>query len=292
MALPAEGPHIERMGRRRPRWATCRRSPTGRDQFKQARGGAPRIGSTKLVPPNAGGCTDSPSGLSIIQIIGRGAPADPWPWSQPSKPAPAECSVQHPCQPNFRIRGQTDGGQQRAVQAVRDITIGQPTPTLEENQMYDWDGQFNETLGLPIQLRNRVSDPGTPPVRASRRVPVSGGGVIGATADIGSGPRLNTVTEDEKGNGTGEADELPPWQGESRIVPPTPEPRARETQTAESTVGRTSPQEVRRQVDFATSEEGPGRETFAGPGDVGAQRKSLEPTPYGPPEQRMCNPIS
>ena len=45
---------------------------------------------------------------------------------------------------------------------MRDITTGQPTPTLEENQMYDWDGQFDEMLGLPIQLRNRVSDPGTP----------------------------------------------------------------------------------------------------------------------------------
>ena len=64
---------------------------------------------------------------------------------------------------------------QRAIQAVRDITTGQPTPTLEENQMYDWDGQFDEMLGLPIQLRNRVSNPGTPPVRASPRVPASGG---------------------------------------------------------------------------------------------------------------------
>ena len=52
--------------------------------------------------------------------------------------------------------------QQKAVQAVKDITTGQPTPTLKENQMYNWDGQFDDTLGLPIQLRNRVSDPGTP----------------------------------------------------------------------------------------------------------------------------------
>ena len=47
----------------------------------------------------------------------------------------------------------------RAVQAVKDITTGQPTSALEENQMYDWDGQFNDMLGLPIQLRNRASDP-------------------------------------------------------------------------------------------------------------------------------------
>ena len=60
---------------------------------------------------------------------------------------------------------------QRAMQVVKDITTGQPTSTLEENQMYDWDGQFNDTLGLPIQLRNRVSNPGTPPVRASPRAP-------------------------------------------------------------------------------------------------------------------------
>ena len=94
---------------------------------------------------------------------------------------------------------------QRAVQAVKDITTGQPTSTLKENQMYDWDGQFNDMLGLPIQLRNRVSDPGTPPVRASPRAPG-----YGATVNIGSGPGLYTVTEDTKGNGMGEAEELPP----------------------------------------------------------------------------------
>ena len=82
--------------------------------------------------------------------------------------------------------------QQRAVQAVKDITTGQPTSTLEENQMYDWDGQFNDMLGLPIQLRNRVSNPGTPPVRASPRAPGYGGGAGGATVNIGSGPGLYT----------------------------------------------------------------------------------------------------
>ena len=48
------------------------------------------------------------------------------------------------------------------MQAVKDITTRQPTPTHEENQMYDWDGQFDDTLGLPIQLRNRVSNQRTP----------------------------------------------------------------------------------------------------------------------------------
>ena len=113
---------------------------------------------------------------------------------------------------------------QRAIQAVRDITTGQPTPTIEENQMYDWDGQFDETLGLPIQLMNRVRDLGTPPVRVSPRVPASGGGAVETTTDIGSGPGLYAVTEDEKGNGTGEAEELPPRWGEGRIISPTPQP--------------------------------------------------------------------
>ena len=92
---------------------------------------------------------------------------------------------------------------------MRDIITGQPTPTLEENQMYNWDGQFDEMLGLPIQLRNRVSDPGTPPVRASPGAPGHGGGAGGATANIGSGPGLYIITEDTRGNGTGEAEELP-----------------------------------------------------------------------------------
>ena len=98
---------------------------------------------------------------------------------------------------------------QRAVQAVRDITTGQPTPTHEENQMYDWDGQFDEMLGLPIQLRNRVSDLGTPPVRVSPKAPVPGGGTIRTTANIGSGPKLYPVTEDTRGNGVAEVEELP-----------------------------------------------------------------------------------
>ena len=105
------------------------------------------------------------------------------------------------------------------MQAVKDITTGQPTSTLEENQMYDWDGQFDDTLGLPIQLRNRVSDPGTPPVRASPRASGYGGGAGGATVNIGSGPGLYTVTKDKKGKGMGEAEELPPQQREDRTVP-------------------------------------------------------------------------
>ena len=89
--------------------------------------------------------------------------------------------------------------------------------------MYHLDGQFDEMIGLPIQLRNRVSDPGTPPVRASPRASGYGGGAGGATANIGSEPGLYTVTEDTRGNGTGEAEKLPPQQ-EGRTVPPTPQP--------------------------------------------------------------------
>ena len=100
--------------------------------------------------------------------------------------------------------------QWRAMQAVKDITTGQPTSTLEESQMYDWDGQFDDTLGLPIQLRNRVSNAGTPPVRVSPRTPGYGGSAGGATVNVGSGPGLYTVTKDAKGNGTGEAEELSP----------------------------------------------------------------------------------
>ena len=105
------------------------------------------------------------------------------------------------------------------MQVVKDRTTRHPTATLKENQMYDWDGQFDDTLGLPIQFRNRVSDPGTPPVRASPRAPGYGGGAGGATVNIGSGSRLYTVTEDTKGNGIGEAEKLPPQRREGRTVP-------------------------------------------------------------------------
>ena len=172
------------------------------------------------------------------------------------------------------------------MQAVKDITTGQPTSTLEENQMYDWDGQFDDTLQLLIQLRNRVSDPGTPPVRASQRAPGYGGGAGGATVNIGSGPGLYTVTEDTKGNSMGEAEELPPQQSEDRTVPPTPQPRSWKTQTTESTVGQMGPQEIRCQADLVPSGEGPGTVASADPRDIGTHREPLEPTPYGPPGQR------
>ena len=175
---------------------------------------------------------------------------------------------------------------QRAIQAVRDITTGQPTPTHEENQMYDWDGQFDETLGLPIQLRNRVSDPGTPPVRVSPRAPAPGGGTIKTTANIESGPKLHPVTKDTRGNGTGEVEKLPSQQGEDRTVPPTPQPQPEKIQFVKGTVGQADPQEVHHRVNFTTDEEGPGRETYAGPGDTGTQEELLEPTPYGPPGQK------
>ena len=149
--------------------------------------------------------------------------------------------------------------------------------------MYNWDGQFDDMLGLPIQLRNRVSDPGTPPVRASPRAPGYGGGAEGDTVNIGSGPGLYTVTEDTKGNGTGEAEELLLQQGEDRTVPPTLQPQSRKSQTTKSTVGRMSLQEVCCQAYLVLSGEGPGTVASADPGDVGTRREPLEPTPYGPP---------
>ena len=108
--------------------------------------------------------------------------------------------------------------------------------------------------------------------------------------NIGSGPRLYTVTEDTKGNGTSEAKELPPQQGEGRTVPPTPQPRSQKTQTAESMVGWMSLQVLCRQADLVPSGEGLGTLASADPRDVGTQREPLEPTPYGPPGQRMFDP--
>ena len=87
------------------------------------------------------------------------------------------------------LEGRQAEERRRAMQAVKDITTGQPTSTPEENQMYDWDGQFDDTLGLPLQLRNWVSDPGTPPVRASPGAPGYGEGTGGATVNIGSWTR-------------------------------------------------------------------------------------------------------
>ena len=78
MVLPAgEGSHVEGMGRRRPRWVTHRRSPTGEDRLKQMRVETPRIDCTGLVSPNARGCTDFLCSFGIISIVGGRAPTDP-----------------------------------------------------------------------------------------------------------------------------------------------------------------------------------------------------------------------
>ena len=66
-------------------------------------------------------------------------------------------------------------------------------------------------------------------------------------------------------------------------MPPTLQPQSWKTQTTESIVGWTSPQEVRRQADLVPSGEGLGMVASADPGDVGTQRESLEPTPYMDP---------
>ena len=74
--------------------------------------------------------------------------------------------------------------------------------------MYDWDDQFNKTLGFLTQLRNRVSNPGTPLVRASPRTPRYARNTGGATISIGMGPRLHMITEDSRGNDTGERERM------------------------------------------------------------------------------------
>ena len=186
--------------------------------------------------------------------------------------------------------GQQAKEQWRAMQAVKDITAGQPTPTPEESQMYDSDGQFDDTLGLALQLRNRVSDPGTPPVRAFPRTSGYGGGTRGATANIGSGPGLYTVTKDAKGNGMVKVEELPSQQKEERAVPPTPQPRPQKTQTTKSMVDQTSLQEVRRQADSIPSGEGAETRTPADPRNEDTRRELVEPTPYGPPKTEDVRP--
>ena len=107
--------------------------------------------------------------------------------------------------------------QWRGMQAVKDITTGQPTSTLKENQIYDWDGQFDDTLGLPIQLRNRVSDPGTPPVRASPRAPGYGGGA-------GVGPGYTRLPKIQRGMVRVRPRNCPPGEEKIGLCPPHQSP--------------------------------------------------------------------
>ena len=70
MALPAgEGSHMEGMGRRHPRWATHRRSPTGRDRLKSRQelrrpeltvsGWHPPMPEDVLIPPVVSASSES-----------------------------------------------------------------------------------------------------------------------------------------------------------------------------------------------------------------------------------------
>ena len=68
--------------------------------------------------------------------------------------------------------------------------------------MIHWDCTYSKEIESVTQEHPRV--------RASPRAPGYGGGTGGATVNIGSGPRLYTVIKDTKGNGMGQAKELPP----------------------------------------------------------------------------------
>ena len=243
----------------------------------------PRASSPKLVAPDARGCIDSP----VVSVPSGSSKEDPQQSFDQGPNQGNQClpntQLNAPISPSSTLEDRWTEKRQRALQVVRDINTGQPTPTHEENQMYDWDGQFDETLGLPIQLRTRVSNPGTPPVRVSPKAPVPGGGTVETTVNIGSRPELYPVTEGTRGNGMGEVEKMPSQRGEDGTVPPTARPQPRKIRLAEGTAGQTDPQEVHHQVNFTTDKEGPGRGTCAGPGDAGTQGEPLEPTPYGPP---------
>ena len=56
------------------------------------------------------------------------------------------------------------------MQVIRDITTLSTPQVGDASQMYDWDTQYDESLGLPLQLRNQVSEPDTPSIHDSPRM--------------------------------------------------------------------------------------------------------------------------
>ena len=80
-----------------------------------------------------------------------------------------------------------------------------------------------------------------------------------------------------------------PRRGEGRTVPPTPQPQ---TQRITNYRRYGSPDKSSRvmqsRVDLATSEEGPDRETFAGPGDIDTQREYIGTYTIWTPQDRGC----
>ena len=183
----------------------------------------PRMPDDVLTPPIdfASSATDSP----------REGYASPREGAQPrDEEGPTRGSPIHEERRTLTPAEERDVERQRAVQAVREITAPQQASTEQDGPRYDWDALYDAPLGLPIELPNRVSDPGTPPTggRESTREPVTS-----QRSPSTPGSRSEKETDerndpDEKAiRGTGGQREntlpAPVTTRKSRI--PTPDPR-------------------------------------------------------------------
>ena len=128
----------------------------------------PRMPDDVLIPPidSASSVTDSPREGYASPRVGT----LPREGEDPARGSPTqeERRVLTPAE-------EQDVECQRAVQAVREITAPRQPSADQDRQRYDWDTLCDAPLGLPTELTNRVSDPGTPPTggREVTRGPVS-----------------------------------------------------------------------------------------------------------------------
>ena len=116
------------------------------------------------------------------------------------------------------------------MQAVREITASRQASAEQDGPRYDWDALYDAPLGLPIELPNRVSNPGTPltggreSIRepaTSQRPPLTPGSQSKKETDM----RNDLDEQATRGTGGQRENTLPAPVTTQRSRIPTPDPR-------------------------------------------------------------------
>ena len=245
----------------------------------------PRMPDDVLIPPTdfASSVTDSPrEGHTSPK---EGAP--PREEEEPRREGPTqeEKSALTPAE-------ERDVERRRAVQAVREITAPRQTSAEQDGQRYDWDALCDAPLGLPTELPNRVSDPGTPPIesRGVTRGPESAQKQMpspksrpGEAISVGNGPDGQVA----RGTGGRKEDTLPTQVTKRRSRIPIPVPRVSDT-AIQDEGGQLGREQGYSGQEFTTREREvpPLWETVEKRQEV----RGYEPTPTGPPPQGDAQP--
>ena len=241
----------------------------------------PRMPDDVLIPPMdfASSATDSPSGGYASPSGGA---------QQRGEEGPTRGSPVHEERRTLTPEEERDLERQRAMQAMREITAPRQASAEQDGPRYDWDTLYDAPLGLPMELPNRVSNPGTPPTggQDSTRGPATS---PGSPSTPGSWSDERDDLDEEATRETGGQRENTSWAPviTRRSMIPTPVPR-KTTLASHEKGGQWGQEQGRDEPGLAAVEE-EARPPWGTSGKHPAVR-GYEPTPTGPPQQGDTQP--